>query len=354
MKKRNQPTDIVLYAIDVFGWGLLTVFIYRTMAFKVIPGLSLTQSNWVFWGLWAVLLVAAFFATPPRCRTGLSVFASVNAPFGIYFILSYFRVYRTAIIVVLSVTGALLVAYTALVLVTNLPAIRAGRLRGKLGRFWCGFAHRLRVLVSMGLSVLSLVFCLSLFFGIPVLTPATVATDPKVNDQTIEKNMDTILLLQEETWATLGAQQRMDVLQTVANIEATYFGLPHELNVTAEALEESVQGHYDDTTHTIAVDVDHLAQGTAHDLVETIAHEAHHAYEWRLVDLYNSTGSQERNLRLFLRIEEYRSNFDNYVSGTDDLSGYISQAVEIDSIRYGLTAVKDYYEAIEEHLNPVT
>lgn len=184
------------------------------------------------------------------------------------------------------------------------------------------------------------------------MDPITVPTDPKVNNQKISSNIDTILLLQEEEWAKLSTQERLDVLQTVANIEATYLGLPHELNVTVKALDETTQGHYDDSTYTIAINADHLTEDPAHDLVETVAHEAYHAYERRLVDLYYATGSQERNLLLFGRIEEYRDNFDNYIDGDEDLIGYATQAVELDSVKYAIAAVIDYYDAIEEYLNP--
>lgn len=184
------------------------------------------------------------------------------------------------------------------------------------------------------------------------MDPVTVATDPKVNNQKISNNIDTILLLREEEWEKLSVQERLNVLQTVANIEATYLGLPHELNVTVKALDENTQGHYDDSTYTIAINVDHISEDSAEALVETVAHEAYHAYERRLVDLYYSADSQERNLLLFGRIEEYRDNFDNYIDGNEDLLGYATQAVELDSIKYAIAAVVDYYDAIEEYLNP--
>lgn len=351
MKKRKQPKSLIEYALELFGWGLIVANLYRAVAFRSIPSLSLTQSNWVFWAIWSLLLVFGFFLTPKHSRNGTSVFVSVNSPLGVYIVFSYFNLYRTAISVVLAATGVLLCLYVSLVLFANLKDLWEGKFRGKLGRFFAGFLYRSRMVVGMGLSVIFVVFYLNLYFGFPLMDPVVVATDPKVNSQKISNNIETILLLQEEEWEKLDVQTRLDVLQTVANIEATYLGLPHELNVVVEALSETTQGHYDDSTHTIAINVDHISEDSAHELVETVAHEAHHAYEHRLVDLFNSTGSQERNLLLFNRIEQYRDNFDNYIDGDDDLWGYATQAVEIDSVRYSIIAVEDYYSAIDEHLN---
>ena len=352
MKKRNQPKSLIEYGIELFGWGLLVVHLYRNIAFKVIPGFSLAQSNWVFWGVWLLCIATGLMFTPRRYRTSMAVFATINSPIAIYLVLSYYKLYRTAFVIALSIIGSVAIIYVCLVLATNLKDIWHGKYQGKLKCFVAGFLHKTRMIVSMGLALIFLTFYLNIFLGLPLMDPMTVSTDPKVNNQKISSNIDTILLLQEEEWAKLSTQERLDVLQTVANIEATYLGLPHELNVTVKALEETTQGHYDDSTHTIAINADHLTEDSAHDLVETVAHEAYHAYERRLVDLYYTTGSQERNLLLFGRIEEYRDNFDNYIDGDEDLIGYATQAVELDSVKYAIAAVVDYYDAIEEYLNP--
>ena len=60
--------------------------------------------------------------------------------------------------------------------------------------------------------------------------------------------MDTILLLQEDEWEKLSAQERLDVLQTVANIEQRYLGLPNELNVGVANLDADILGYYTDQT----------------------------------------------------------------------------------------------------------
>ena len=314
--------------------------------------LSLTQSNILFWVVWTSSTVLGFLITPKRRRTGISVFFTVNSPVGVYLALSYFKLYQTAISVTLAVTGIVLVLYVSLVFISNVKDLWNGKFKGKLGRFFIGFLYRIQMIIGMGLSLIFVVFYLNLFFGAPLMDPITVATDPKVNSQKISNNIETILLLQEEEWAKLDVKAKLDVLQTVANIEATYLGLPHELNVVVEALDETTHGHYDDSTRTIAINVDHILEDSAHDLVETVAHEAYHAYEHRLVDLFNSAGSQERNLLIFDRIKEYRDNFDNYISGDEDIISYASQAVEHDSVRYSIVAVIDYYDAIEEYLNP--
>ena len=78
---------------------------------------------------------------------------------------------------------------------------------------------------------------------------------------------------------------RIDVLQTVADIEAAYWGLPHKLTVITSRTAEHILGHYIDQTHTITIDTNHLQQGNSSDILETLTHEAYHAYEYRLADV---------------------------------------------------------------------
>lgn len=349
--RRNRAKSLIEYVIELFGWGLVVASLFRNAAFRSIPRLTLTQSNLVFWAIWLLILGLGFAFTPKRYRNGISIFVTVNSPIGIYIVLSYFSIYRTAITVILIATGIGLASFVCLFIHTNLKDFCSSKPDRKLGRFVGCFFFRIRMIVGMGMSLIFVVLYLNLYLGAPLLDPIVVAMDPKVNSQKISNNIDTILLLQEEEWEVLDVQTRLNVLQTVANIEATYLGLPHELNVIVEALDKITQGHYDDSTHTIAINIDHISKDTAHELVETVAHEAHHAYEHRLVDLFNGTGSQERNLLLFDRIEEYRDNFENYIDGDEDLWGYAMQAIEVDSNRYSIDAVDDYYDAIEKYLS---
>ena len=48
--------------------------------------------------------------------------------------------------------------------------------------------------------------------------------------------------------------------------------------------------------------------------------------------------------------EDIKANFENYIDGDDDIYGYITQAVETDSIKYAMVAVVDYFSAIEDYL----
>lgn len=352
MRQRIQTKRLISYLGELLFWTVVVAIMYKALAFKTVPGFSLAQSNLLFWGLAGVTILFNILLIPPQKRNDFNIFLSVNTPLAVYFIVSFSNIYTTLIKISVFIICVIFVGFIGLAIYMNAADIKNGKYKHRFFIFVKGIAAKGRVVLCLGLSVLFLLFHFNQFLGGPLMDAKTVATDPKVNNQKISANIDTILLLQEDEWAVLSIQERLDVLQTVANIEATYLGLPHELNVVIDVTGEYTAGHYNDGVHEITINPDVLADSTAHEAVEILAHEAYHAYEHRLVDLYNNVSAQERNLLIFGRIEEYRDNFEHYIDGNEDIYGYLFQAVELDSDKYAIAAIEDYYSAIDDYLNP--
>lgn len=140
----------------------------------------------------------------------------------------------------------------------------------------------------MSLALIMGVSGANVLFGSSLLkSDVRPATKTNLSEQTIANNMDTILLLQEDEWEKLSAQERLDVLQTVANIEQRYLGLPNELNVGVANLDADILGYYTDKTHEIIVSADSLLYDSPWEVLDTICHEAYHSYQYRLVEALN-------------------------------------------------------------------
>lgn len=172
-----------------------------------------------------------------------------------------------------------------------------------------------------------------------------------LSENTIENNIKILALLQEDTWPSLSITDRIDVLQTAADIEAAYFGLPHKLTVITSNTSKNVLGHYIDHSHKITISINHIQHGNPRDILETLTHEAYHAYEYRLADVYEDVSDTHKNLRLLNRAKVYCEELNNYTNSEDDPIGYLFQIVEIDSETYSMAAVERYYDAINTYLN---
>lgn len=157
--------------------------------------------------------------------------------------------------------------------------------------------------------------------------------------------------MQEDKWETLTTKQRIDALQTVANIEAHYLGLLNELNVGASNLREFALGCYSDKTHTISIDIEHLENDPVYEVLDTCCHEAYHSYQHRLVDVYNTTDTSSKCLRLYKKAVTYSQKFGNHENGYEDFCSYYYQKCESDARDYAEEAVLDYYERILKYLD---
>lgn len=343
--------DSSLFAVEIYGGGLIAAQFHKTALFRCLPGKTLQFSNLIFWIFWVSLLTAGFLTTPKRKRHTLNSAATVLMPVSMYFLFSYHDVYEIRIKSVCFGIGTCISLYSILVLLACFPDIQSGSIVRKLKPILWGYYHQCRMIAGIILSTVYLASILGIIYSGAVIIPNQTADTPVVNYSTIENNLETICLLEEETWDNLSLQERMDVLQVIANIEASYLGLPHELNAISAISDEETLGYYDDQTHTIAINIDFLQNGNSADILETLTHEAFHAYEHRLVDLYESVTDELKELRLLHRAKIYSDEFENYIDGSDDPIGYFFQAVELDSDAYAAAAVQQYFDAIYAYLD---
>ena len=169
-------------------------------------------------------------------------------------------------------------------------------------------------------------------------------------EQTISNNIDTVLMLQEDLWNELSNAEKIDVLQTIADIERTYLGIPHELNVVVDYdLEKNISGFYRCKDHQIVLNSDSLKNDSAEELVDTICHEAFHAYQHCIVSVFENSEDTSKNLMLFRDAKKYGEEFRDYKSSEDGFDVYFYQCVEIDAREYAQSAVNDYYRRIGEY-----
>ena len=166
--------------------------------------------------------------------------------------------------------------------------------------------------------------------------------------ETISSNIDTLLLLQQQQWSELDASERLRVMKVVADIEANYLGFP-AVSVCTQVLEENTLGCYDHETRTITLNLTHLVSEDAFTMCNVVCHESRHAYQHRLIDIYESLDPQNKQLRLFLETSMYSHEFSNYIDGNEDYEAYYSQWCEIDSREYAQTAAEEYFRRIEKH-----
>lgn len=173
---------------------------------------------------------------------------------------------------------------------------------------------------------------------------------PSAEEQTIENNMETLSLLYGEFWDKLSADEKLALLQTVADIEQNYLGLPYRLNVGVEELSGGLSGCYSDVDHSITVNRDHLLYDSAKSLINTIAHESYHSLQFRILDVYENASEESKSLIIFSPAVKYKDEFSNYIEGDEDYEAYYSQQCEADARNYARNETTRYFESVYYYL----
>lgn len=347
--RNNNTQGKTEFITEHIFWLALAWIWYRSLLFRCVPQHTLTESKLILLGFVLVFSAVGILFQMQNNRNGMGVFLDLVLGYGAYTVLTYWPIYQRLIKICLVAAGILSLLYAALVLCRRMRSRKYALkiLCKRLGLV----AFMSKKIVGMSLALIMGVSGASVLFGSSLLkSDVRPATKTNLSEQTIANNMDTILLLQEDEWEKLSAQERMDVLQAVANIEQRYLGLPNELNVGVANLDADILGYYTDKTHEIIVSADSLLYDSPREVLDTICHEAYHSYQYRLVEALNGADENSKNLRIFRKAYTYADEFTSYKDGSTDFCGYYTQDCENDARDYAEDAVSDYYWRIMDHL----
>ena len=344
----NNTTSVRGYLWDNLFYIVMGFVLYKNILMKCLNGMSYDQSRTILIVMIVVMSAIDIMINIRKNRNGMSVFANVVLPFGLYTALAYISVNRYLFVTVFILAG----------LATTFFAMVTMRRRIRSKKTWLVIAKRIKLIIvqmqhlfAIGLFATMLLLGVGAFFGSSLLQPEVIATTyTEAEEQTINNNIESVLMLQEELWVDLSVPERLNILQTVANIERRYLGIPHELNVGVANLGEYTLGYYDDRKHQVIVSLDSLMNDPADEVLNTVCHESYHAYQHCIVSVLENADEELKNLRLFRDARNYAEEFCDYKSGDNGFYAYYYQECEMDAREYAEEAVLDYYKRIEEYL----
>lgn len=362
MNMKTKKEGIIMRNRNVFGhleyvWNnfylsVLLFVLYRNILFCPVFGLSYTASMVILALSVTLNMVLGVFLTLRRRRNCTSLLCNLALSYGVYFIVSFWSGLRSKFLVAGAVALIAAALYCLLVLANFIQDRHTSAGKATRWQWISSCLLSCRTLVSVVLAFLLITTAIKPLFGLPLVDSngnTVLSSTTDVSKKTIEKNMDTLLLLQQEQWSKLDTPARLAVMQTVGDIEANYLGI-QALPIHAELLGENTLGQYNASERTVALNIDHLTNANAETMLLTVCHELYHAYQHRLVDLYSAMDEETKALLLFRDAACYKDEFENYIHGEDDFENYAAQWCEIDSDDYARSAAGRYYSSIHDYL----
>ena len=161
--------------------------------------------------------------------------------------------------------------------------------------------------------------------------------------------MEQVLKLQPEEYSKLTIDEKMELLQVMADIQGRYLGLARRVTVRTSSLREGEEANYSDATAVIQINTDYLSE-KPQKVLEALYHEMFHAAQHQYADIYNQVSAENKKSYFLMDAEIYAYEIDNYKNGEDDILEYYSQKCEQDARAHGIIDAQQVYDRIEEYL----
>ena len=349
MRKNTNTMSRPEFIYESIFWVLAPYFLFRAGLFRCLFGTTYFMSKMILWCLLLLISGLGCYLSLNNHRDKVRVFVNTVTPYGLFTLFAYWKNLPTlfSIAVVLILLGG-----ATIFTLRMKPRIRHPNKKLIIKtRLWQAFWGS-RVIAACVFLVLVATLCGVILTGhslVPVQEPAVIYQPD--SEYTIESQINVLGNMREEIWSGLSTDERIETLQVIANIEAQELGLPNELRVILVPDEDKTIAGYQDSTHTIRFNIDYLDSLSAKESLISICHEAEHAYQHRLVNVYDEIDDDYKNLPVFQTAAKYKNEFQNYidVNKEENFDDYYFQACEVNARIVSEHRAEEYYSTINLH-----
>ncbi|WP_418401857.1 hypothetical protein [Catenibacterium sp.] len=328
MKQHNTLT-LKQFIIRSVGVYFITLIIFCLFIFKVIPGCSLLQSKLVLF-LLAVLSVGLIYFEKDDRRNYLSIALNVLMPFGIYTTIAYMPLLTLPLGLVWGILITLNIIYIGLYL------FKVKR------RNYNSLLEKSQLVIGLA-SLLSLVIVLSFtLFGSSIIQSSTKITN---NTDVYMRKYDEKSLKNLHHWFKLTRKEKLNTLQTICNNEREYLGISSRIKVGAGSNLTHAYCQYNNKSKEITFDISQLDHASSTTLLEALLHSTYHAYEYALVESYDTMSSDYNKLFDYRIIATYKKEFSTKVTNK---AKYYNQINESNARSYATDALQDYQNKLKK------
>jgi hypothetical protein len=136
---------------------------------------------------------------------------------------------------------------------------------------------------------------------------------------------------------------------TFLHLETTYLGV-NALKIESVKLDENVLGicvSQNGIPKSILIDYEHILKASPGECIDTVCHEAFHAYEHSVVNSLDFEDEAVKTSLFYEPARAWRNSFENY--STEDFEIYRAQRVERDANTYAKSRRAYYEKQIERY-----
>ena len=321
--------------LSVWGLILLAVLSSKISVYLTIPFLYETlipgKTELVFriGMVLCYILISCIMAS--KNRAGLpSLFVAACVPFGVFLEISKtIRYHKISLWIMATFTFLLLYA----LILFRSPIRNPDRWRYVIQKRTGQFIAMAKVLLGAGLV---LVVLLNVTASLLQIEGKSHTEMFAIHGEDIQSPKEVPAYYQElegfrvENWDSMGTEERLNLLQFCADVEAAYYGI-QPTDVSTDFFPVSLLGFYQPDNRTVHVNRFYVEELPPCISMSIILHEQHHAFQHELVQAYQLLPEQYAALLPVRKSQEYAYEFSHYIDGESDFADYSSQRIEEDA-----------------------
>ena len=207
------------------------------------------------------------------------------------------------------------------------------------------------------LRTVAVVLCLSAVLPMlylplqPIMLHTTgVMSDESDREQILLKNLEAREHLEYWAWMALTNEKKLEYAQSIVDYECVYtLGIAPVPVCAAILSDPDVRGTYNDSDRVITIQYDVLCNESPSTVLRTLLHETRHAYQYRVVDMYEALQAQGgipeqyRSLAVVQAVESFYKEQADYCSPENGFDEYYEQVIEQDSRKFASDRIRDSY-----------
>ena len=330
-------------------WSLLVFLWFRSLLFRCIPNYTYTESLVGFLIISVCVMAVGVVISWKKNRNYTNVIENILLSWGVFVCITYMELYKKRF-------TYMLFAFVVVSLVLSIIILfRQIKRKDKQKKIMMRRIENVAVLWKRNAAIGSLIIMVPV--AISSLLYGTVLNSNKVevvkvygDEHSLKANIEVISDIEPSRWETLSIEDKLLVAQKIVNCEARYYGLSHEILVGTDDLAVGTLAYYRESIHQIVIDLEHLENSYSYDVLSTLLHEVHHAFQHHQVEIYQKLDEEDRNLLLFYDASVYMEEFADYKDGDENFYAYYTQLAEIHAREAGEKGSLEYIEAINEYL----
>lgn len=332
-----------------FTWHIIWVLaiypLYRLILIYGFFGSSTVADRWMLFGTVLVSIGVYTRVAVHEQRNADKLISDVSFPFVLFTFIGY--CYRDL------AYGVVVGGAFALVVLFLLGIAFSGKPR-HCSDPWIVFKKRvfdflvmLRPVVSMGLlMVIALTGVYGMIEDYQIQKEQSRLIDVQTAEEwTVSNKIRELSGIEKQNWEKKSLAQRMELMQTVANIARNWLNIPYELTVEPASLERDVRGNYQSKIKKIQLNRQTFETIPAETAVNVVMHEVRHAYQHAAVEAMMQVSQEYRTLHLFEDANEFQKGYSHYT--TEDDEAYRTNEIEVDARAYAEQATHRLYEEME-------